>query len=157
VICRQIDIRELALLISFISLGSSHTFPFPTPITEAARRFCVRRLTLRSIVSTYVFPHDALSYLPHSPIIQYSNQRLSDGFTFVAFPSIFVGRNSRRPSGGHRILPVLVIGFSPRSSDRTPRPKNRPTQTTSARNIFGCKGKKIKLTSLLINLVVAGC
>ena len=38
--------RELALEISFISLGSSQILRLPQPTTEAARRFWVRRLTL---------------------------------------------------------------------------------------------------------------
>lgn len=37
---------ELALPISFCSAGSSQTFLLPTPMTEAASRFCVRRLTI---------------------------------------------------------------------------------------------------------------
>ncbi|KAI1181958.1 hypothetical protein F5B17DRAFT_226398 [Nemania serpens] len=40
--------RELALEISLTSLGSSQILRLPHPMTEAARRFCVRRLTLRS-------------------------------------------------------------------------------------------------------------
>ena len=38
--------RELALAISLVSLGSSQILRLPQPTTEAARRFCVRRLTL---------------------------------------------------------------------------------------------------------------
>ena len=38
--------RELALEISLTSLGSSQILRFPQPTTDAARRFCVRRLTL---------------------------------------------------------------------------------------------------------------
>lgn len=38
--------RELALEISEVSLGSSQILRLPQPTTEAARRFCVRRLTL---------------------------------------------------------------------------------------------------------------
>lgn len=38
--------RELALEISLTSFGSSQTLRLPQPATEAARRFCVRRLTL---------------------------------------------------------------------------------------------------------------
>ena len=38
--------RELALLISLTSLGSSQILRLPQPMTEAARRFCVRRLAL---------------------------------------------------------------------------------------------------------------
>lgn len=38
--------RELALEISFTSFGSSQILRFPQPTTDAARRFCVRRLTL---------------------------------------------------------------------------------------------------------------
>ena len=41
-----VDVRELALEISFISLGSSQTFLLPQSMTDAARRFWVRRLTL---------------------------------------------------------------------------------------------------------------
>jgi hypothetical protein len=40
--------RELALAISLVSLGSSQILRLPQPTTEAARRFCVRRLTLLS-------------------------------------------------------------------------------------------------------------
>jgi hypothetical protein len=40
--------RELALAISLVSLGSSQILRFPQPTTEAARRFCVVRLTLLS-------------------------------------------------------------------------------------------------------------
>ena len=38
--------RELALLISVTSFGSSQIRRLPQPTTEAARRFCVRKLTL---------------------------------------------------------------------------------------------------------------
>lgn len=38
--------RELALEISFTSLGSSQILRLPHPTTEAASRFWVRRLTL---------------------------------------------------------------------------------------------------------------
>lgn len=38
--------RELAFWISLLSEGSSQIFRSPQPMTEAARRFCVRRLTL---------------------------------------------------------------------------------------------------------------
>ena len=38
--------RELALDISVTSLGSSQILRLPQPTTEAARRFCVVRLTL---------------------------------------------------------------------------------------------------------------
>lgn len=40
--------RELALAISLVSLGSSQILRLPQPTTDAARRFCVRRLTLLS-------------------------------------------------------------------------------------------------------------
>lgn len=40
-------VRELALPISACSAGSSQTLRLPTPATEAARRFCERRLTIR--------------------------------------------------------------------------------------------------------------
>ncbi len=46
--------RELALLISLTSLGSSQIFRSPTPRTEAARRFWVVRLTLRTKLSQYI-------------------------------------------------------------------------------------------------------
>lgn len=45
--------RELALEISLTSLGSSQILRFPQPTTEAARRFCVRRLTLLDIERQY--------------------------------------------------------------------------------------------------------
>lgn len=38
--------REFALLISLTSFGSSQTLFLPQPITSAASRFCVVRLTL---------------------------------------------------------------------------------------------------------------
>lgn len=38
--------RELALLISLTSFGSSQILRLPQPATDAARRFCVRRFTL---------------------------------------------------------------------------------------------------------------
>lgn len=38
--------RELALPISACSAGSSQILRLPTPATEAARRFCERRLTM---------------------------------------------------------------------------------------------------------------
>ena len=38
--------RELACEISVVSLGSSQILRWPQPTTEAARRFCVVRLTL---------------------------------------------------------------------------------------------------------------
>lgn len=41
--------RELALEISLTSLGSSQILRFPQPTTDAARRFCVRRLTLKAL------------------------------------------------------------------------------------------------------------
>ena len=41
--------RELAFEISPTSFGSSQILRFPQPTTDAARRFCVRRLTLREI------------------------------------------------------------------------------------------------------------
>jgi len=40
--------REFALLISLVSFGSSQILRLPLPATEAARRFCVRRFTLRT-------------------------------------------------------------------------------------------------------------
>ena len=40
--------RELALEISLTSLGSSQILRFPHPITDAASRFWVRRLTLQN-------------------------------------------------------------------------------------------------------------
>ena len=39
-------VRELALPISDCSLGSSQIFRLPTPATDAASRFCERRLTI---------------------------------------------------------------------------------------------------------------
>lgn len=41
--------RELAFEISPTSFGSSQILRFPQPTTDAARRFCVRRLTLCEI------------------------------------------------------------------------------------------------------------
>jgi hypothetical protein len=40
--------RELALEISFISFGSSQILRLPQSATDAAKRFCVRRFTLRT-------------------------------------------------------------------------------------------------------------
>jgi len=48
--------RELALEISFTSLGSSQILRFPQPTTDAARRFCVRRLTLLDNECQYMIP-----------------------------------------------------------------------------------------------------
>lgn len=42
--------REFALPISVISLGSSQILFLPQPMTDAARRFWVRRLTLETSV-----------------------------------------------------------------------------------------------------------
>jgi hypothetical protein len=56
--------RELALEISFTSLGSSQILFFPHPMTEAARRFWVRRLTLHQ-TSSVIVPEILLLVIGH--------------------------------------------------------------------------------------------
>lgn len=42
--------REFALEISLTSFGSSQILRWPQPATAAARRFCVRRFTLKKTI-----------------------------------------------------------------------------------------------------------
>ena len=55
--------RELALEISFCSFGSSHILRLPHPTTLAARRFCVRRLTLQYCLMLVCVCPDQMMYL----------------------------------------------------------------------------------------------